>query len=1072
MQLKCIKNRNPTRLRNMILAVGPTTPAAVCWESHSDSDNDYDDEGDFDHADDDSTPDEYAQADESSAEASGNAEDSSNSQDKDVGEASINQSMSVGESPVSAPQHVALRDDYGADANDLARSSLQPLDDPPLPRKHRWSPSIRHGGCINTACWLNGTDCPWRLSTSSESSPHVSVYGVASYETSTQIMTSSDDRLIKVWDVSHAMGTASPLPGGWDTLAPFALGVDPADIGTPERHASWRRYYRQYNRHGNNSYNMAGSVRLLASVSSGHQSNVFHATPLGNAPGQVLTCGADGYLRITDLHREVSAAVVHPYAIDADGAWEHLGSGIGGMAYSHLSLTAQTGLLCSERGLHRFDLRLSPSEQSRRSLMPSRDGRGSDSDSVVPCKTCVIWSPHSQHRPLLEIEPNLVFVGGSSAYVELLDLRMSGHNRKVLQRYKPRRLNGNDDVSVSGLDVSKDGRELLVSYESDQIYTFPIFPDVSCPAGPSLDDVDAAAAKFPDSPQAFLPELISYGGHLNRYTFLKNAKYAGPNDNFIVTGSDSGKAWIYDRKTGAVASLLGADSSTCNGIIPHPTLPFFITYGIDSTAKLWRAALCVDTNYDDSRAARAQASLQVPFDISPIALQSDGAQANLNPLIDMKGALPDLVGTPNEVATVGRFASQTCPEICGPRSARVGNALRNLPAALRQARYESYCGKLDRRGGPVQQPLEIITARTSWNRLLHQAARLGLDANPMAPWFFEGPNDVVQHVHKAELVPDTPSDWLLFDPQMTKTPLDYRILFNLSDYEDTLQRTFPHNSTFFGKDRADGCVEVPWLAEAQRRIDLRPVVDDTGDAEYCARSRKLLFETVTLLKESGNDAIKARLFCAAARRYDKAIQYCAVAFMRHYEGQHGLKHLIERGSIPHVGTHIPGRPVTSIAVWSPLLRLLIISRLNLSLVLMNPEIKQLYRAADQARFAVRLLSPFTAKHGMVILKFVDGDESTELIVNAHEPDQTFEEAKALEAKAYFRLGSAEFETGNYAGATKSFRASLKCLSESSTGTKTDALVSKRLEEAKSKLKALKKRTSKRFRQLLSDDVDE
>jgi hypothetical protein len=1058
-------------MRNMILAVGPTTPAAVCWESHSDSDNDYDDddddEGDFDDSDD-STPDEYTQEGESSSSGvSGDEEASSNTHD--VGEASTNQAMSVGGSTVSAPQHVALREGSEADAVQLQQQPSP--DDLPLPRKHRWSPSIRHGGCINTACWLNGIDCPWRLSTSSESSAHVSVYGVASYETSTQIMTSSDDRLIKVWDVSHAMGTASPLPGGWDTLAPFALGVDPADIGTPERHASWRRYYRQYS-HGNHSYNMAGSVRLLASVSSGHQGNVFHATPLGNAPGQVLTCGADGYLRITDLHREVSAAVVHPHAIDTDGAWEHLGSGIGGMAYSHLSLTAHTGLLCSERGLHRFDLRLSPSEQSRRSLMPSRDGRDSDSDTIVPCKTCVIWSPHSQHRPLLEMEPNLVFVGGSSAYVELLDLRMSGPNRKVLQRYKPRRLNGNDDVSVSGLDVSKDGRELLVSYESDQIYTFPIFPDVSCPAGPSLDDVDAAATKFPDSPQAFLPELISYGGHLNRYTFLKNAKYAGPNDNYIVTGSDSGKAWIYDRKSGAVASLLGADSSTCNGIIPHPTLPFFITYGIDSTAKLWRAALCVDTNNDDSRAARAQASLQAPFDISPVALQSDVAQANLNPLIDMKGALPDLVGTPNEVATVGRFASQTCPEICGPRSAKFGNALRNLPAALRQARYESYCGKLDRRGGPVQQPLEVITARTSWNRLLHQAAILGLDANPRAPWVFEGPNNVVQHVHKAELVPDTPSDWLLFDRQMTKTPLDFRTLFNLSDYEDTLQRTFPHNSTLFEKDRTDGCIEVPWLTEDQRRIDLGRVVDDSGDVAYCAKSRKLLFETVTLLKEGGNDAIKAGLFCAAARRYDKAIQYCAVAFMRHCEGQHGLKHLIERGNIPHVGTHIPGRPVTSIAIWSPLLRLLIISRLNLSLVLMNPEIKQLYRAADQARFAVRLLSPFTAKQGMVILKFIDGDESTELIVNAHEPAQTYEEAKALEAKAYFRLGSAEFETGNYAGATKSFRASLKCLGESSSGNKSDTLVSKRLEEAKSKLKSLKKRTSKRFRQLLSDDVDE
>lgn len=29
------------------------------------------------------------------------------------------------------------------------------------------------------------------------------------------------------------------------------------------------------------------------------------------------------------------------------------------------------------------------------------------------------------------------------------------------------------------------------------------------------------------------------------------------------------------------------DSRTCNGVIPHPFLPVFVSYGIDSTAKLW-----------------------------------------------------------------------------------------------------------------------------------------------------------------------------------------------------------------------------------------------------------------------------------------------------------------------------------------------------------------------------------------------------------------------------------------------------------------------------------------------------
>ena len=196
-------------------------------------------------------------------------------------------------------------------------------------------------------------------------------------------------------------------------------------------------------------------------------------------------------------------------------------------------------------------------------------------------------------------------------------------SNKVIQKYKPRNLSYVDNVSVSGIDISKDGQELLVSYESDQIYTFPIFPSLSGSACQAMDDI----RQLSDGPTKVLNELACYGAHLNRYTFLKvrqqlflismknvsstcfksrstfysqNAKYAGPRDEYICTGSDSGRAWIYEKKNGSVVALLNADHSTCNGVIPHPSLPFFITYGIDSTAKLWRGTPPVDASVDDS----------------------------------------------------------------------------------------------------------------------------------------------------------------------------------------------------------------------------------------------------------------------------------------------------------------------------------------------------------------------------------------------------------------------------------------------------------------------------------------
>ena len=126
-----------------------------------------------------------------------------------------------------------------------------------------------------------------------------------------------------------------------------------------------------------------------------------------------------------------------------------------------------------------------------------------------------------------------------------------------------------------------------------------------------------------------LPEFASYGGHLNRFTFLKRATFAGPNDEYICTGSDSGHAWIYEKASGAVVSLLKADHSTCNGIVPHPTLPFFATYGIDSTAKLWRATQPVGDDTDDSDLGRFKTARHTKYEASPLAQSWKGTESKL-----------------------------------------------------------------------------------------------------------------------------------------------------------------------------------------------------------------------------------------------------------------------------------------------------------------------------------------------------------------------------------------------------------------------------------------------------------
>ena len=110
----------------------------------------------------------------------------------------------------------------------------------------------------------------------------------------------------------------------------------------------------------------------------------------------------------------------------------------------------------------------------------------------------------------------------------------------LVQIYQPRALANKSvskEVSVSGIDVSKNKHELLVSYKSDHIYTFPIF---GCNDDPKSLDFDKSTASTATDTNKVVSKLATYGVHLNRLTVLKAAKYSGPNDecksvNLFVT---------------------------------------------------------------------------------------------------------------------------------------------------------------------------------------------------------------------------------------------------------------------------------------------------------------------------------------------------------------------------------------------------------------------------------------------------------------------------------------------------------------------------------------------------------
>ncbi|KAI9254651.1 WD40-repeat-containing domain protein [Sporodiniella umbellata] len=82
-----------------------------------------------------------------------------------------------------------------------------------------------------------------------------------------------------------------------------------------------------------------------------------------------------------------------------------------------------------------------------------------------------------------------------------------------------------------------------------------------------------------------VPFKKRYSGHLNSET-VKEVNFFGPADNYIISGSDDGFVYIWDKKQGNIVQILEADSEIVNVTKGHPSLPILAVSGIDSTVKI------------------------------------------------------------------------------------------------------------------------------------------------------------------------------------------------------------------------------------------------------------------------------------------------------------------------------------------------------------------------------------------------------------------------------------------------------------------------------------------------------
>ena len=267
------------------------------------------------------------------------------------------------------------------------------------------------------------------------------------------------------------------------------------------------------------------------SFDSGHRSNVFQAKWLPfNIEYLMATCAHDGQVRLLDIRRGISRKIAkhhaptHKLAIHPDTP--------------HVIISAG-----EDANVLSIDIR----QEKPTKLLMVKDG-----SSFVE-----LYSISS--NPL---NSNEFCVAGRSKTVRIYD------RRKVttpLYKLGPKHKNMaiRKRVHVTSAVYNYNGTEVLASYNDDNIYLFDTV---------SPQDMDFAH---------------KYQGHRNNAT-LKGVNFFGPKSEFIVSGSDCGNIFIWDKNTEAIVNWMPADEQgVVNCIEPHPHVPILATSGLDFDVKIW-----------------------------------------------------------------------------------------------------------------------------------------------------------------------------------------------------------------------------------------------------------------------------------------------------------------------------------------------------------------------------------------------------------------------------------------------------------------------------------------------------
>ncbi|KAL0966316.1 hypothetical protein UPYG_G00293800 [Umbra pygmaea] len=273
---------------------------------------------------------------------------------------------------------------------------------------------------------------------------------------------------------------------------------------------------------------------------SGHKSNVFQAKFLPHSGDSTLAmCARDGQIRVAELSatqrckntKRVAQhkGAAHKLALEPDSPCSFLSAGEDAVVFS-------------------IDLRL---DRPANKLVVVKEG-----DKKVGLYTIFVNPVNTHHFA----------VGGRDQYVRIYDQRKinENDNNGVLKKFCPSHLVSSESkTNITCLVYSHDGTEILTSYNDEDIYLF--------------DSSHSDGADY----------RRRYKGHRNNAT-VKGVNFYGPSSEFVVSGSDCGHIYLWDKVSARIVQFMEGDrGGVVNCLEPHPHLPGLATSGLDHDVKLW-----------------------------------------------------------------------------------------------------------------------------------------------------------------------------------------------------------------------------------------------------------------------------------------------------------------------------------------------------------------------------------------------------------------------------------------------------------------------------------------------------